>query len=224
MIHVLPEYRGAGVGGLLWNDACAALRGEATQAMFLRTVAELRCCRFYEAHGGEVRERAPGELHGGPVTDVVYRWAEGQSHAVHPYGRRPATDEDFEFLYVLKRNAYRDHVVATYGKWDEPWQRDRFTASFDPGLIEVLIAGGERVGAVSVNEAQDPVFLAAIELTPAWRGRGIGTAVIQDLLARGRPVRLQVFTVNEAARRLYERLGFTVTGATETHTLMVSRP
>ena len=220
VVHVLPEQRGAGVGGALWADACDAVRGEALEPMFLRTFAELRCCRFYEARGGEVLERRPGEFKGGAITHLVYGWAQGQSHAVGRYGRRVATDDDFEFLYALKRDAYRDHVAATYGTWDESWQRDRFTASFDPGVVEVLIVGGERIGALRVNEAQDPVFLASIEVTPARRGQGIGTAVLEDLLARGRPVRLQVFKVNEAARRLYERLGFAETGSTQTHILM----
>ena len=53
-------------------------------------------------------------------------------------------------------------------------------------------------------------ILGRIEILPEAQGRGIGTAVIRDLLGRGRVVRLHVFTNNVRARRLYEKLGFSV--------------
>jgi hypothetical protein len=49
--------------------------------MYVETLAELRCCSFYEAHGGEVASRVPRNLHGGAVTGVVYLWPRGRSHA-----------------------------------------------------------------------------------------------------------------------------------------------
>jgi ribosomal protein S18 acetylase RimI-like enzyme len=58
---------------------------------------------------------------------------------------------------------------------------------------------------------------------PAYQGRGIGTTLIRRLQQRARkegvPVTLQVFKVNPA-RALYERLGFKVTGETDTHCRM----
>jgi ribosomal protein S18 acetylase RimI-like enzyme len=51
-----------------------------------------------------------------------------------------------------------------------------------------------------------------------------GTAVMRRVLAeaasRGLPVTLQVLKANEGARRLYERLGFQVTGQVEHHLRM----
>jgi RimJ/RimL family protein N-acetyltransferase len=84
---------------------------------------------------------------------------------------RPATADDFDFLYRLHRTTLKEYVAQTWG-WDEGRQR-----------------------------------------------QGIGTSVIQQVLdeARrsGKPVALQVLKVNPA-RRLYERLGFSVTGENET--------
>ena len=57
VIHVLPEHRGQGVGGRLWSEACSRARGEALRSMYVATFAELRCCSFYEVHGGELIER-----------------------------------------------------------------------------------------------------------------------------------------------------------------------
>ncbi|MEM7153645.1 MAG: GNAT family N-acetyltransferase [Myxococcota bacterium] len=84
VIHVLPEHRGAGVGARLWTEACDALRGDELRSMYVATLAELRCCSFYEARGGVLAEREPEDFHGGAVTSVVYTWATGQPCAAPP--------------------------------------------------------------------------------------------------------------------------------------------
>jgi GNAT superfamily N-acetyltransferase len=80
VIHVLPKHRGKGFGGHLWSAACERLRGNALPTMYVETLAELRCCSFYEAHGGVVASRAPRTSHGGLVTGLVYIWPAGRSH------------------------------------------------------------------------------------------------------------------------------------------------
>jgi ribosomal protein S18 acetylase RimI-like enzyme len=52
---------------------------------------------------------------------------------------------------------------------------------------------------------------------PAWRGRGVGAALLQAAIAFAgdAPVFLSVTENNDAARRLYERHGFVPTGHTE---------
>jgi GNAT superfamily N-acetyltransferase len=78
VIHVLPEHRGKGAGSQLWSAACQRLRGGTLPAMYVETFAELRCCSFYEAHGGETLSRSPEMFHGGTVTKVVYIWPKGK--------------------------------------------------------------------------------------------------------------------------------------------------
>jgi ribosomal protein S18 acetylase RimI-like enzyme len=80
VIHVLPEHRGTGFGRRLWSEACKRIRGEALCSMYVATLAELRCCSFYERHGGEVASRRPRSFLGAAVTDVVYIWPAGRSN------------------------------------------------------------------------------------------------------------------------------------------------
>ena len=40
-------------------------------------------------------------------------------------GRR-FTDEDYEYVYTLKKAAYIDYVIANWGNWDEEAQREYF--------------------------------------------------------------------------------------------------
>lgn len=79
VIHVLPRHRGNGIGRLLWKEACGHVRGQELRAMYVDTLGELRCCSFYEAHGGQVARRRPGEFHGGAITEVIYIWQWGHS-------------------------------------------------------------------------------------------------------------------------------------------------
>lgn len=68
-IHVLPAARGSGVGTALW----LAMRKE-LGALYVDTLAELACCRFYERHGGERIEERPLLFHGADRTHVTYRF------------------------------------------------------------------------------------------------------------------------------------------------------
>ena len=42
---------------------------------------------------------------------------------------RNATPEDRDLLYTIQSDALREYVVATWGGWDEPWQKERFNST-----------------------------------------------------------------------------------------------
>lgn len=84
VVHVLPTHRCAGIGGQLWDLACTTLRGPVLAPLCLKTIAELPCCSFYDARGGEVLTRNAGTFHGGEVTHLVYYWPAGKQHQRRP--------------------------------------------------------------------------------------------------------------------------------------------
>ena len=135
---------------------------------------------------------------------------------------RPATENDYDFLWWLHGATMRDYVDAIWG-WDEAVQRQYFQERFDPARIEIAECAGEAVGYISVERREASIFLGAIEIAPEYQGRGIGTGLIRDLQGEAErqclPLNLQVLQGNPA-RRLYERLGFVPTGETETHIMM----
>ena len=135
---------------------------------------------------------------------------------------RSASADDYGFLWELHRTAMKPYVEATWS-WDETWQANYFRAHFEPTRCQIIQAEGVDIGALAVETRPDCVLLARIAILPAYQRAGIGTAIIRRVLEhaahQGLPVRLQVLKVNPA-RHLYERLGFEVTGETETHYLM----
>jgi ribosomal protein S18 acetylase RimI-like enzyme len=137
---------------------------------------------------------------------------------------RPATARDREYLFSLHRATMRDVIERTWGTWDEAWQRAHFEARFDPPGISVITVEGRDVGTLWLERRPAELYVAEIQVSPEMQGRGIGTAVLLTVLARAGaealPVTLQVLRANAGARRLYERLGFRVTGEAEPHVLM----
>lgn len=142
------------------------------------------------------------------------------------YILRPATAEDRDFLYRLHVATMKPTVSQIWG-WDDAVQAAYFRDRFDPSVRQVIVMDGRDVGVVEVERRPAEVFLSNIEIAPEYQGRGLGAAIIKDLLAeahgRGLPVTLQVNRVNRA-RRLYERLGFVETGRSETHYRMRAMP
>ena len=138
------------------------------------------------------------------------------------YRLRAATETDAAFVYRARVAGLKEYVARTWG-WDEAFQAKRFSEHFSPARYQIVVVEGRDAGALSVEDRSNEVLLADIELLPEYRGRGLGTAIVAAIVAeakaRGLPVALQVLKVNPA-RRLYERLGFVLTGQTETHFLM----
>jgi ribosomal protein S18 acetylase RimI-like enzyme len=137
---------------------------------------------------------------------------------------RPATAEDRELFWQLLSQAMRPYVEATWG-WDAADQHARFVATFEPSACHVIELGGLPVGGVRVDYATTPIRLLNIQILPQFQRQGLGSAIIMAVLQRAadRPVWLRVLKVNPA-RALYERLGFRVTGETETHWQLVHEP
>ncbi len=146
------------------------------------------------------------------------------------YASRKVVAADRDWLWKTKTRCLRSYIEQTYGPWDEDIQRAaRFDATFIPEDIHIVSVDGRDAGFIAARQDPDVIQLFNLAIAPEFQGRGLGTAVLRDLLAlaqsRRMPVRLQVMKVNPA-RRLYERVGFKVAPDEEipTHYRMIWRP
>ena len=123
-------------------------------------------------------------------------------------------------LYVVLRPLLKDEIPKlarvipdhlTEGQLRNRWSEQEM------GYREVLVAdaGGELLGTVSIRQsigAPSSMHLFALEVAMHRRGKGIGSAIIRQVIEESRRrgcrrVYLEVRTDNPA-RRLYHRLGF----------------
>ncbi len=133
---------------------------------------------------------------------------------------RPIQPDDEGFLYAVYASI-RQHESATLG-WSAAQQdaflRMQFTvqqrsylAQFPAADFQVILWHGRPIGRLYLERQVDEIRGIDIALLPEYRQAGIGTAVLQGLLAEaagaGKPFRRHVAKFNRA-RRLYEQLGF----------------
>ena len=151
----------------------------------------------------------------------------------HNIDLRPIGPGDEDFLYELYASV-RGEELAACG-WSEEQQklflnmqlkaRDQSYSMYYPELDDkIVLCNAEPVGRLIVSRSEEAIRLVDITLLPNCRSAGIGTTLIRNLFyeaeAANKPVRLQVENTNPPALTLYQRLGFMVTGETQTHIQM----
>jgi ribosomal protein S18 acetylase RimI-like enzyme len=137
---------------------------------------------------------------------------------------RPATPDDSEFVYNLKKQTLKQYITETWG-WDEKVQRSYHKKRFEPAKYQIIQIDGENIGCVSIEEQSNKIILNIIDITPDYQNKGIGSKLIRGLIKKGlqenKTIELQVLKVNQRAFNLYTSLGFTLRDETETHYHMV---
>ena len=122
----------------------------------------------------------------------------------------PTVADDAEALVAIRIAAMRESLERL-GRFDPQRARDRFLASFEPAQTRHVLADRERVGLVVVRDQGDGLLLDHLYLLPRVQGRGIGAAVLADVLARADASRLPVRVAalrGSAANRFYQSHGF----------------
>lgn len=135
-------------------------------------------------------------------------------------GFRAIGPDDTAFLYEVYAGTRREELAQV--DWDEnrktAFLQMQFSAQHryyqnyyaDTAFLIVLL-GDRPAGRLYLARWKEEIRLVDLSLLPEHRNAGIGTRVLQHVLAEaaaaGKPVRVHVEKLNPA-QRLYERLGF----------------
>jgi ribosomal protein S18 acetylase RimI-like enzyme len=148
---------------------------------------------------------------------------------------RPVVPQDDEFLCRLYGSTREPELALV--DWDEEQkaafvrmqfdaQSDHYARYYAGASFLVILVDREAAGRLYVARWPEEIRIVDIALLPDYRGRGIGSALLRELLAEGaesgKPVTIHVEKHNPAMR-LYERLGFSPIADKGVHLLM-SRP
>lgn len=134
---------------------------------------------------------------------------------------RPIEESDLDFLrrlYSTTRD-YEMELVDWTPEQKQDFLDQQFEAQhkhymehFPKAQFSLVLVGGRRAGRLYIDRRPKEIRLVDIALLPAFRNRGLGKRLMDDLLDEGRrtslPVRIHVEKFNPAMR-LYRRLGFT---------------
>jgi ribosomal protein S18 acetylase RimI-like enzyme len=125
---------------------------------------------------------------------------------------QPATAEHYDFalhLYLLTMRPYVQELTV----WDEQEQRAGFAEQWKREEVRIISLDGNDVGWLQVAELPAEIRLQKFFILPQHQRSGIGSEILRNLVATWRPTGKKIVLrvlKNNPARRLYERLGFSV--------------
>lgn len=150
---------------------------------------------------------------------------------------RPIAPDDLDFLLRVYRSTREEElamIVDWTGEMKDAFIRQQFEAQhawyhehYVGAEFRVILVDGVPAGRLYVHRRPKEIRLVDIAFLPEFRGGGLGTSIVRDLLAEaeaaGKPVTIHVEIYNPAMR-LYERLGFRPVEERGPYRLMEWRP
>jgi ribosomal protein S18 acetylase RimI-like enzyme len=153
-----------------------------------------------------------------------------------PHRLRASTPEDLPFQSQLYASTRQEELDAaqfpvamreSFLAMQFNAQTSHYSQCYPSAKWSIIECEGLRAGRLILDRAPDHFHIMDIALLPEYRGRGIGTALLQLVLseaaAKQLPVRLFASS-GERAMGLYRRLGFETINDDGVHTELVWRP
>jgi ribosomal protein S18 acetylase RimI-like enzyme len=133
---------------------------------------------------------------------------------------RPIKDKDREFLYLLYASTRMGELGPTGWSQEEKdkflrqqfeFQHIEYMKNYKEARFDIIVYDGEPAGRLYVDRREDDIRIIDIALFPHFRRKGIGSKIMNDLVAEAdeKQVSLSLHVeMNNLAMGLYERLGF----------------
>jgi len=148
------------------------------------------------------------------------------SSGIMKFALRPATDDDLEFAFEVKRDALGPYVAERWG-WDDALQMQHHHKQWVEKPWQIILCVGIPVGTVSVHWKPTHLQFGEFYITSSHRRQGLGTAVLSDSLKqadhRRLETRLEYLKWNPVAS-LYTRHDFRIVSESESHYFLVRSP
>jgi phosphinothricin acetyltransferase len=136
---------------------------------------------------------------------------------------RAATPDDAAAICTIYNQGIEDRIATLETELRTPEERRQWMAGRGPRHpVVVAVTDEQVVGWGSLNSfnprpTYDNVVDLSVYVERAWRGRGVGRAVLLHLLARAKTLGyhkmvLAAFPYNEVGVALYKKMGFTPVG------------
>jgi ribosomal protein S18 acetylase RimI-like enzyme len=143
---------------------------------------------------------------------------------------------DEDFLFSVYASTREDELALT--DWDdkqkEAFARMQFNAQhryytdhYAEASFQVILVDGQPAGRLYVARWPEEIRIVDIALLPKYRNAGIGTLLLESLLAEGAAERKRITIHVERfnpAMNLYRRLGFTPVADVGVYVLMTREP
>ena len=146
--------------------------------------------------------------------------------------RRPADDVFLRKVYhstredEMKQSGWHPDQIVAFLDQQFQFQDVYYHREFPDASYRIIERDGQPIGRLYLDRREDEHRIIDIALLGEHRGKGLGGAIMHDILtearAAGKPVGIHV-EQNNPAMRLYQRLGFVKTGEAGLYHLMFWR-
>jgi len=149
---------------------------------------------------------------------------------------RPITDDDRDFLFRLYASTraeelrgvdWSDAQKEAFLRMQFDAQHHAYTTNYPGAEFSVVLVDGVPAGRLYLHQREDELRIVDVALMPAYRGRGLGGALLRQVQQRaqalGLAARIHVELYNPA-QRLYARLGFVKIGESGVYHLLEWKP
>ncbi|AQS36908.1 acetyltransferase (GNAT) family protein [Shewanella psychrophila] len=125
-----------------------------------------------------------------------------------------ATQDDRAYLLNLRKLTMVEHLENSGQFLSEKEHELRLDDGYT--CSHLIVFYGETIGTLKYREDDGKVEIMQIQIHPSLQGQGLGKKVVQQVLTKAdnRAVELTVLKGNPALK-LYQRLGFIITGEDE---------
>ncbi len=131
------------------------------------------------------------------------------------YKIRQYTNDDYWFVYNVKKTVYFKYVEMNWGAWDEEEQIKLFKDFMDAHIAEMKIIellDGTKIGFFHGKDIDENNYVQRnICILPYYQGMGVGSSIMKDTIRshKKQDIHLRCFKQNPA-KKWYEKLGFEV--------------
>lgn len=137
---------------------------------------------------------------------------------------RPASIEDCELMFRLQK---LDGFCLDKNDSEQVARFDVYKNAFVAAEIQVVVWAEEAIGRLRIVRGED-IYVGGLQLLPKFRRKGVGTALIKDLIEEAyraqKTIRLEVFHENLLALKFYEKNGFSVIAENEKQKILLYTP
>ena len=139
----------------------------------------------------------------------------------------PYTLEDYEFVYNVKKDAYKEYVEECWGPWNDDIQKELFKKFIETvkNNAYIIMYENKKIGFYNGEIIENGNYeIGNICIIKEYQGRGIGTKILKEKLKeyKNKNIEIQYFKQNPVGK-LYERLGFVPNGEKQFHYLMIKK-
>ncbi len=136
------------------------------------------------------------------------------------YVLQPVTAEDGDFLLAVFRASHPEYEMLPVAEEQRrqligmqlQLQTSSYRTRYPESRHDLILVDGKPAGRIWVARAEDEIRILDAGLLPEARNRGVGGAIVSELIAearaRGKPVTSAVLKANAGSLRWHQRLGF----------------